>query len=291
MRDPIDTKLPKWPFFIADGFLLGAAYYVSLQPMGPWPLALLVICVSAGASLCILPFLLEYRLTARLAEATTLTTALEQMGKLEEIAAQITSATGRWQNVQEASEKVSASAKAIAERMAGEARAFTEFMQKANDSEKATLRLEVDKLRRGESEWLQVLVRMLDHVYALNMAAARSGQPKLVEQLGNFQIACRDAARRIGLTPFAANPSERFDAERHQLLEENGKPDADATVAETIATGYTFQGRLLRPALVRLNGNGSAPGAEAASATKQPNDAQGNLPLQAELPRSVASGS
>src|SRR5262249_25442517 len=135
-------------------------------------------------------------------------------------------------------------------------------MQKANDSEKATLRLEIDKLRRMESEWLQVLVRMLDHVYALNLAAVRSGQPKLMEQLGNFQIACRDAARRVGLTPFAPNPSERFDAERHEVLDGNGQPAADSTISETIATGYTFQGRLLRPALVRLNGNGTPATAE-----------------------------
>jgi len=290
MRDRIDTKLSKWPFFIGDALLLGVAYFVSLQPMGPLPLSLLVLCVSGGALLGILPFVLEYRLTVRLAEASSLSTAVEQMRNLEEIAEQITGATGRWHNVQEASEMVSASAKAIAERMATEAKAFTEFMQKANDSEKATLRLEIDKLRRMESEWLQVLVRMLDHVYALNLAAARSGQPKLMEQLGNFQIACREAARRVGLAPFAPNPSERFDSERHQLLEETIKPAADATVAETIATGYTFQGRLLRPALVRLNGNGNGSAPHAAAA-EQPRDDQHQLPLQEEPARASEGGS
>src|SRR5438876_11378527 len=121
---------------------------------------------------------------------------------------------------------------------------------------------------------------MLDHVYALNLAAARAGQPKLMEQLANFQIACRDAARRVGLTPFAASPSEPFDAERHQLIEESIKPAADATVAETIATGYTFEGRLLRPALVRLNGNGSAAAQE--PAIEPPNGDQPQLPPQEE---------
>ena len=284
MRAQTDTKLSKWPFFVADAFLLGAAYFVSLQAMGPLALALLVVCVGAGAGVCILPFVLEYRLTAKLAEANTLATATEQMHNLEELANQITSATGRWQNVQEASEKVSASAKSIAERMAAEAKAFTEFLQKANDSEKATLRLEIDKLRRAESEWLQVLVRMLDHIYALHLGALRSGQPKLIEQLGNFQSACRDAARRVGLTPFAANPAERFDAERHQLLETDAKPSAEATIAETLATGYTFQGRLLRPALVRVNGNGSGPVTESVAASKKADDAQSHLALGENLP-------
>src|SRR3974390_3260494 len=83
MQDPTNPKLSKWPFFIADAFLLGAAYFVSLQPMGPWPLALLILCVGAGAVVCILPFVLEYRVAARLAESTVMSTALEQMRNLE----------------------------------------------------------------------------------------------------------------------------------------------------------------------------------------------------------------
>ena len=121
-----------------------------------------------------------------------------------------------------------------------------------NDNEKAALRLEVEKLHRGEVEWLQVLVRILDHVFALNAAAARSGQPRLAEQITQFQNACRDAARRIGLMPFAAAPDEPFDAERHQAVDMESEPPAEAVVAETVGAGFTFQGRLLRPALVRL---------------------------------------
>jgi len=47
-----------------------------------------------------------------------------------------------------------------------------------NDSEKTTLRLEVEKLRRGELEWLQALVHILDHVFALHTAAMHSGDVK-----------------------------------------------------------------------------------------------------------------
>jgi molecular chaperone GrpE (heat shock protein) len=153
-------------------------------------------------------------------------------------------------------------------------------MQKVNDTEKATLRLEVDKMHRAENEWLQVSVRMLDHVYALHLGAARSGQPNLIAQMTNFQNACREVVRRVGLTPFAANPAEPFDAERHQLLEGEQAPAAGGTVVETLATGYTFQGRLLRPALVRLgekNGN-AAQGAEPNGNEKE----QRQLPLDTE---------
>jgi molecular chaperone GrpE (heat shock protein) len=151
-------------------------------------------------------------------------------------------------------------------------------MKRANDSERATLRLEVEKLRRVEGEWLQVLVRMLDHVYALHQGASRSGQPKLAEQVGSFQMACRDSARRVGLAPFTANEGEPFDAQRHQLVEEGATAPADAVVAETIATGYTFQGRLVRPALVRLR-DGEA--AVAAVTTDAGPEEQSRLPLEA----------
>jgi molecular chaperone GrpE (heat shock protein) len=222
-----------------------------------WELFLAAACVAAGAVLWVAPFILEYQAVTRAAEAGALTNVVSQIQSLEAIAAQIAGATGRWQNVQEEADKTAAAAKAIAERMTAEVQAFTEFMQRANDSEKGTLRLEVEKLRRVESEWLQVLVRMLDHVYALHLGALRSGQPGLIEQMSNFQNACRDAARRVGLAPFAANPADPFDAQRHQILDGNGAPPAGATIGETIASGYTFQGRLLRPALVRLGSNGS----------------------------------
>ena len=156
-------------------------------------------------------------------------------------------------SVQGQAEKTTVAAKAIADRMTNEVIEFSDFMKKMNDSEKATLKLEVEKLRRGEVEWLQVLVHILDHVFALHTAAVRSGDAKFTEPITNFQNACRDTARRVGLAPFVAEPAEPFNAERHQVAGWQGQPPpAGAVVAETIGAGYTFQGKLLRPALVRL---------------------------------------
>ena len=282
MSESIAPKLTKWPFFLGDGLLLGAAYFIRHQSgptLGHWELCLVVLCVAAGACLCVVPFLFEYHALVKVTEAGALNTVVSQLKNLEAIANQISGATGKWQDAQEQADKTAASAREVAERMTGEVQAFTEFMKRANDSERTTLRLEVEKLRRVESEWLQVAVRMLDHVYALHQGASRSGQPNLIEQVGSFQNACRDAARRVGLTPFIANEAEPFDAQRHQLLEEGAKPPADAVVEETVATGYTFQGRLLRPALVRLRGNGATVDA---IATEPVLEDQAQLPLQAE---------
>jgi len=255
MRNRMEPQLAKWAFFLGDLLLVGVAgllYTKSNNPLGIWEGALIVLSVSGGAFLAILPFVLEYRVASKLAEAEALEDVVGQIKNLDSIAEKVTGATARWQSVQEVADRVAGTSKAIAERMSAEAKAFTEFMQRANDSEKATLRLEVEKLRRSEGDWVHVLVRMLDHVYALHLGAVRSGQPNLIAQMDQFQLACRDVARRIGLTPFAANPAEPFDAQRHQVLDGNKKPSDGAKVEETLATGYTFQGRLLRPALVRL---------------------------------------
>lgn len=274
MRDQTGPKLNKWPFFLGDFLLLAIAYFISTRfPAELWQLLLMFLCVASGATLAIIPFILEYRLSAKVAEAQALSTVVGQIQLLETAATQISQATGQWQNVQGEAEKIGTAARSLVERMEAEVRGFREFMQKMTDAEKTTLRLEVDKLRRAEADWLQVSIRMLDHVYALHLGASRSGQPNLMAQLTNFQNACREVARRVGLTPFAAGPAEPFDAQRHQLLEGQQLPKNGGTVAETLATGYTFQGRLLRPALVRLNnGNGNETGAALQERTDKTTD-------------------
>jgi hypothetical protein len=112
----------------------------------------------------------------------------------------------------------------------------------------------VEKMRRGEVEWLQVVVHILDHIFALHTAAARTGDAKFSEPIATFQNACHGIARRVGLTPFVAGPDEPFNAERHQVVDSKEAPPAGAIVSETVGSGYTFQGRPLRPALVRLRG-------------------------------------
>jgi len=279
MREPTVPKLQKWPFLLGDLLLLGAAYWVQTQsqrPLDVGHVGLIVFCVSLGAVLAGLPFLLEYRAAVKLAEAEAIEETVTQIRKLEELAGQITGATGLWQTAQDAADKTAASAQAIAERMASEAKSFMEFLDRSNAGEKTALRLELEKFRRAQGEWMQVLVRLLDHVFALHQGALKSGQPKLVEQLTRFQHACYDAARRVGLAPFTAAPSEPFNAERHQPLEGNGQPPPNSVVEETVATGYSYQGKIARPALVRLRQNSG----EVTASTAESVDPQGRLPME-----------
>jgi molecular chaperone GrpE (heat shock protein) len=284
MKESSDWKIAKWPFLLAGVLLLAVAAVLACRPahaITPMEVILATVSVALGALLACLPFILEYRATARLIEVNALGSVSEKFADLEKFAAQVSDATGQWARVQEttqgSAEKTIAAAREISERMAAEVREFNEFQAKLNDSEKATLRLEVEKLRRAEGEWLQVLARILDHIYALHNAAARSGQPELASQIANFQHACRDTARRVGLVPFEAEPGEPFDAQKHRVHGEENPP-ADAVTAETLAPGLTFQGRLLRPALVRLQT--APPPASAAETPAEPAPAQ--LTLEAE---------
>jgi len=264
MQDALDLKelkVPKWPFFLGDAMMLGLAGYIYWQagrlPLDRWELAALGICTALGALLGVLPFLLEYRAALKygalikLIETSSLCAAVEKISSLEHCVAQITSATDHLQSAQAHADQTAGVAREISERMAAEAREFTAFLQKANDSEKATLRLEAEKLRRAEADWLGVLVHILDHVFALTRAAEQSGQKNVIAQLHQFQQACRETARRVGLLPVLATPGEVFDAQQHRLPEPGTVPGG-ATIGETVATGFTFQGKLVRPVMVRL---------------------------------------
>jgi molecular chaperone GrpE (heat shock protein) len=283
MHDSTAPRLAKWPFFVGNVLLLALAwftFYQSKRPMGGWEILACVVCVGGGAVLSIWPFLVEYRSAEKLVETGALTSIVAQVQNIEQLAAQISGATAQWQTVQEAADKTSRQAKEIAQGMAAEAKSFQAFLKQANDSEKNALRLEVDKLRRIEAEWLQVVVRILDHVHALNRAGAQSRQPTVIEQLGRFQAACHDAARRVGLTPFVATTEEKFDAQRHQLVDGQAQPVDGAAVDETLANGYTFQGRLIRPAVVRLrNGNGDHPTVPRGDTETATQPAEDELPL------------
>ena len=260
MSDRSETRLARWPSVLP--FLIGAAvldYFAwwvvqkSEHPINIWMAVLVLVSVAGAAWASVFPFITDAQNATKLDELDKLQSAANQIQNLEKVAIQITIATAQWQNVQEHNAKAIESAKQVSEEMSQEALRFADFMKKANDSEKATLRLEVEKLKRAETDWLQVLVRVLDHVYALHRAAKHSGQQTLIEQLAHFQNACRDAARRIGLVAFAPAAGDGFEPGQHQTADGRKDIPDDAKIFETVATGYTFQGQMLRPALVLID--------------------------------------
>lgn len=265
MSETTVPRLGKAPFLVADLTLLAAAAalaWLSPHPLGLWAAVAMAGCVALGAWLLVLPFLKEHEAAMAREQRGDLAGTLAQIQKLETAAMQIGQATASWTGVAERAGRSIETAAAIETRLSQEARAFGEILSKQNDGEKQTLRLEVEKLRRAEGDWLQVAVRMLDHTYALFRAAMQSGQENVVRQIGSFQLAQRDAARRVGLVPLVTQPGEPFDERRHQLAEGAAKPGPGAVVAECLGTGYVFQGQLIRPPMVVVRTE--PPAAEAA---------------------------
>jgi molecular chaperone GrpE (heat shock protein) len=255
MKNASDWNVPKAPFLAAWLVLLAVAGYLALashHPLGLVEVVAIVLCVVAGSLLGVLPFILEYQATARLLEVNGLTTVADKIQRLDAVASQIAACTNDWTNAQTQADKTAGLAREIATRMGAEVKQFSEFMQRLNDTEKNALRLEVEKLRRAEGDWLQVLVRILDHVFALHAAAEHSGQPRVAAQIKQFQAACHDAARRVGLSLFVAELEEPFNPELHQAVGLKENPPANAVVAETVGAGFKYQGKVVRPVLVRL---------------------------------------
>ncbi len=256
MSNPTEIKLAKWPFFLGDAVLLGVAYFIYLLHgkgnMTQLEFFFILVCGLVGAGLAVAPFLLEYRAAVKMVETNAVVSTILHIQNLEEVARNITTATAQWQGVQEHSNGAINAAKQIGDKMAAEANNFAEFMKTANDAEKGTLRLEVEKLRRSEAEWLTLIVHLMDHTYALYRGGTRTGQAPLIEQLTRFQATCREAVRRVGLIPVVPAENEKFDPEFHQSPDSQADSMADARIKETIATGYTYQGRLIRPPVVAL---------------------------------------
>lgn len=297
-NEPINWKeFPKKPFYVVGalpvffGFFL-AWNYPHAVSHGMLGIAC-VACVVTGSLVAILPFIFDYRATQKLIEINALGAVADKIEHLDQFSAQITAATGRWAAVQEfvgdKAEKTAAAAKQIADKLSAEGNEFVEKMKQINDRENSALRLESEKNRRSETEWVQTLIQILDHIFALHVAAARSNQPKVAEQISQFQNACRGMVRRVGLNAVVPEPNEPFSAERHQVIG-GKKPTDGGPIAETIASGYTFQGKTLRPALVRLREPGTpAPASTPTPANPSPNPAPAPAPAPATAPAASAA--
>lgn len=246
-------RLSKLPFIIGDILLLAAAVYIAAfgSFLGQWQYVAIIAAVGFGAWLMVWPFVIEFRTAAKLVESSSLLEATDKIKELDKVSAVIANAVIEWQHLQQGATQTVTAAEHIAERMTTEARNFGEAMGRLNESEKSHLRLEVEKLRRSEGDWLGVIVRLLDHVYALHQAGIRSGQRNVIEQLTSFQNACRDTARRLGVLAIVPESGRPFDTNLHQLFDQT-KPPAGSIVGEIIAPGYTFQGQSIRLPVVAL---------------------------------------
>jgi molecular chaperone GrpE (heat shock protein) len=246
--------LPQWPFIVGNVIFLGLAAAVMKfghRPLSWQEASLVVLCGGLGAFSFLWPYARRNADDQTRAQIQLLADSMAQFKNLEHLTALITGATNQWLEYQVNTTKTNESVKALADGMAAEVKAFRESLHRAGETEKAHLRVEADKLRRADGERLQLIVHILDHIFALSQAAQRSGQPQLIEQIAHFQKACLGAAQRVGLVQTTAEVGAAYDDQLHQLLEDV-KATEHALVAGTIAAGYNYQGQVLRRPAVSL---------------------------------------
>jgi len=257
MSEPTAPKIPKWPFIVGDAALLLTAIFLLNKIEGDfglleafWCLA----CVAGGAWIMVIPYLKEFQAKAELTEARELANSVDKITSLDALAKRIENATEQWLHVEDRANEINGTSKQIADKINAEAREFSEFLQKANDTEKNHLRLEVEKLNRSQNDWLQVVITTLDHVFALTQAGRQSGQENLIKQLAAFQGACREVARRVGVVAIEPKQNDAFNLGKHQLRDPKAEPEAGAKIIGLAAQGLSHQGRLLRKAVVVIEG-------------------------------------
>ena len=254
MAIPSAPSIVKWPFFIADFILVvvGAAIAWSAKwPPTPLIILAMVACFIVGALILVYPFLREHAAAVKLWEQANLAEAAQQLDQLVTVANRVVAAAREWEGFQSNTQKLQLQSGQLVDRMVGEAKSFSELMQRMDLHEKQALRFELEKVRRQEAEMLQVLVHLLDHVHALRQAGDRSGQPQLAQQLANFRSACLETARRVGLLAFESEPGSPFDPHSHQTVD-GREPGEGAVIESTVACGYSFQGQPVRRILVTL---------------------------------------
>ncbi len=253
---PLPVAVPKWPFLLADVIFIGLGYWISTLISGPaeqWHIISILVCAGLGAGFAVAPFYFEYRAEAKAVEIAQLTTVAKEVNKMESVAAQITEATANWNAVQESSGQTAQLAEEIATGIAATVKEHHEFMAKAGDDEHATLKLEVEKLRRAEQDWAATLVGQLDLVYRLERSAAASGKEPFMQTMATFQSQCRSLAKRVGIVAFETELDAAFDPEQHSLLDNEATPGDGAKITETRLPGFRLQGRVIRKPLVSVS--------------------------------------
>jgi len=261
-------------FFLADLFMLAAAVWIWWQghrPLTPMEMFGIIVCVALGGWFGVWPFVLRERAWLRWIETQEVLEAIEKIQQLDRVAEKVEMATNSWQLAQDQANRTAEAAEAIARRMEEERQRFIQFLKEAQDAERAYLQLEVEKLKRGENDWLQVLAFILDHVQALFAGAVRSGKREVIEQIGKFRAVVFDAARRVGLVPVFPQVGEPFDPKHHVVPEDAPKPQEGHVVQQILGHGYRFRGEWIRPALVLTAPpqEGMAAGAAASQESKE----------------------
>jgi molecular chaperone GrpE len=141
------------------------------------------------------------------------------------------------------------------------------LIRRQADFENYRKRVEKERQQDRHRGVEHVIERLLPVLDAFDRALAAEDDPAYVEYRKGFELTRRqlwEALAKAGLERIET-AGKKFDPNLHHAIENvETTEQADGSIVDELQSGYTFHGRVLRPAMVRV-------AAHPASTTKAPN--------------------
>ena len=208
-RRPAAPRLSSWPFLLIDGTILFTAAAILNTAERPLPLstgALIALLVVIGGAVALFPFWRAYRNELKFAELEAVEETVRRIEGLSTVADRVERAESSWLEAKNSSETIAKNLNETTTALYEESKAIREFAHQQNDQQKANLRLEVQKLKQWETEWVQAGTIALDHTAALHAAILQLEDAQATRKLNKFQNSIHEIMRRVGLVGFAPRP-------------------------------------------------------------------------------------
>ncbi|MFT3782953.1 MAG: hypothetical protein QM790_13175 [Nibricoccus sp.] len=206
--------LSPWPFLISDAILLGTAALIASQTqttLNGGPLIAVVCCVSLGAVLAVIPFILNHtrRQDAALAERQREISALAQTTASS--AEQISIAVSNFHSITETTTRGLKLAEVLPHKLQEKINDFKAQLNEVAVTENESLAQEVNTLRSSETERLETALAAIRKTAAEITsveAATRKHLSELNEALTRFsekaEKAVSEASKQLGTTRIEA---------------------------------------------------------------------------------------
>jgi molecular chaperone GrpE len=150
-----------------------------------------------------------------------------------------------------------ASAESELEAVRAELAEYREQLQRLSaDFDNARKRMSKDHAQAVDRAAERLVTQLLEVLDEFQLAMLHGEQsPEFAPYLKGFELVYAklfDTLRAEGLERIAAE-GEPFDPMRHEALIQTGEGDGEPVVSEILREGYTFKGRVLRPAGVKVH--------------------------------------
>lgn len=254
-RSPQPPPLSPWPFLLIDGTLLVAAAALLNTAERPLPFSmggLIAALVVVGGAIALFPFWRAYRNELKFAELEAVEETVRRIEDLTKVADRVERAETSWMQAKDSSETIAKNLNETTSLLYEESKAIREFAHQQNDQQKANLRLEVQKLKQWETEWVQAGTIALDHTAALHAAILQLDDAQATRKLNKFQNSIHEIMRRVGLVGFAPRAGAPFDPDANRVHNQSAPPPEGSRIRDVVAMGIRYQGRLVRPAIVNV---------------------------------------